>query len=67
MAVKTAGLWAPIIKSQRGEWVCWTCVRSTKREAKAEYLRDLPERIHKEHLSRVRFAKVVITEAVPNE
>lgn len=61
--VITRNLWAPIIKPKRGaEWICWPCVRLSRREAKAELLKDLPERMHKEHLRNVRFGKVTITE-----
>lgn len=66
MVARTTGLWAPIIRSQRAEWVCWTCVRATRREARAEYLRGMPLEKHKERLERVRFARVDITESVPN-
>jgi len=66
MAVKTDGLWAPIIHSKRTEWICWTCVRSTLRDARAAYLRDVPLEWHKDHLARVRFAKVSVIESVPN-
>lgn len=66
MTVKTTGLWAPIISSKRTEWVCWTCVRSTRRDARAVYLSGVPLERQKEHLDRVRFARVSVMEAVPN-
>ena len=37
-------------------------IQVTRRDSKAEYLRGLPERVHKDKLKRVRFAKVLITE-----
>lgn len=67
MVARTTGLWAPIIRSQRAEWVFWPCVRATRRESRAEYLRGVPLEKHNEYLERVRFARVDITEAVPND
>lgn len=64
MKATTKNLWAPIIKPRRGaEWVNWTCVRRTRRGAKTEYLRDIPETYHPEMLKNVRFAKVTINES----
>lgn len=63
---KSSGLWAPIVTPSRGTpWVVWTCVRMTRREAKAEYLRDLPKDLIKDNLKRVRFSRVTITEDIP--
>ena len=65
--VTESGLWAPIIKNPwRREWIDWTCVRSTRREAKAEHLRGVPPEFRGKALANVRFARVTITEVVPS-
>lgn len=64
--VKTK-MWAPIVKSKRGsDWIVWTCIRSTRKQALHAYLSGLnpaPE-IVKAHLDRVRFARVSVIEEV---
>jgi hypothetical protein len=56
-------LWAPIATPARGNpWVFWNCIRMTRRESKAEYLRDLAPELHKKALKRVRFARVDVVE-----
>ena len=64
MAAKTTGLWAPIIRSKKTEWVCWTCVRSTRRYARSAYLSGVLLERQKEHLEGVRFARVSVMEEV---
>ena len=57
-------LWAPIICPKRGaEWINWTCVRLTKRDARAAACEHIPPIHHKEWLANVRFARVSITES----
>lgn len=60
---KSAGLWAPIVTPRRGRpWVMWTCVRVMRRDAIAAFTAGLNPSVVQEHLSRVRFARVTITE-----
>lgn len=60
------GLWAPIVNPSRGTpWVVWTCVRMTRKAAKEAYCEDVPPGHLRSHLSRVRFARVTITEDSP--
>jgi len=57
-------LWAPIIRPKRGaEWINWTCVRLTKRDAMAAVCDHIPPNLHKEWLQNVRFARVTIIES----
>lgn len=56
-------LWAPVATTARGApWVIWSCIRATRRDAKAEYLSDLIPEVHKKALKRVRFARVDVVE-----
>lgn len=59
----TKNLWAPVVKAKRGnDWIVWTCVRSTRREAKSAYIDGVEADHIKHHLKRVRFARVTIQE-----
>lgn len=60
---QSSNLWAPIARPHRGsEWIIWTCVRCTRKEAKRAYLAGVTPGLEKQHLARVRFARVSITE-----
>ena len=54
-------LWAPLVTAARKPWIVWTCVRSTRKDAKAAYLEDYPETSYKELLARVKFIRVFVT------
>jgi len=57
------GLWAPIATPTRGNpWVMWAYVRTTRQDAKAEYLRNVDPLFKKAALERVRFARVDVVE-----
>jgi hypothetical protein len=58
--IRTNNLWAPVVTAGRKPWIIWTCVRSTRKDAKAAYLEGFPEKYHKEHLARVKFVKVFV-------
>lgn len=58
--IKTHSLWAPLVTSGRKPWIAWTCVRSTRRDAKEAYLDGIAVIHHKEHLARVKFVKVYV-------
>lgn len=59
--MSTSGLWAPIVKPTRGkEWVIWTCIRGTRRDARAAYLEHMEPSHYATALKRVRFARVSI-------
>lgn len=61
--ITARNLWAPIVSPQKGkDWIVWTCVRYTRREARNAYLEGINPNREKEHLARVRFAKVTIKE-----
>jgi hypothetical protein len=56
-------MWAPIRKAKRGaDWIIWTDIRSTRREAKRAYLDQIEPAMHKDWLRDVRFAKVSVVE-----
>lgn len=63
---QTKNLWAPVITPKRGKpWICYVDARSTRRESKAAYLKDVLPAYHSDFLERCRFAKVTITEQKP--
>jgi hypothetical protein len=63
MKATVKNLWAPIIKPKQGsEWINWTCVRLTRRDAKAAMCEHLPENLHRKFLKNVRFARVMVSE-----
>ena len=62
VVVKNLG--APIVTTTRCQWVLWPFVRSSRREAKKDYLQDIDPMFHKDALSRVRFARVTVMEQV---
>lgn len=66
MAEKRAiskGLWAPIATPTRGTpWVIWAHVAMTRKAARESYLQRYDPAHHKRALTRVRFARVTITE-----
>lgn len=53
-------LWAPLVIGSRKSWIVWTCIRSTRREAKAQYLDGYTKEFHKNLLKRVKFVKVYV-------
>lgn len=55
--------WAAIATHDRGGWIVPWTVRRTKREARIAYLGAYEPAYHVTALRRVRFARVVITEA----
>ena len=57
-------LWAPLVTSGRKPWIVWTCVRSTRRDARKAYVDGIPEIHHKKHLSQIKFVKVHVVLAV---
>lgn len=60
--IRTNNLWAPVTTQGRKPWIIWTCVRSTRREAKHAYLEGLDPKYHKKHLARIKFIKVFVAE-----
>ena len=58
----TKNMWAPIRIGQRGDWVIYSFIRYTRREAKAAFLENWGRADHKHALADVRFARVTITE-----
>ena len=62
---RSIALWAPIHMPKRGQpYINWTCMSTTRREAKRLLLEFvIPER-QAEMLKRVRFARVSIAEDV---
>ena len=60
--IRTNNLWAPLVMSGRTPWIIWTCVRSTRRDAKAAYLEGFPASYHEQHLARIRFIRVYVAE-----
>ena len=66
-AVTANGLWAPIIKNTGlREWIDYSNIASTRRDAKAIYLEGVPLLFQATALEHVRFARVTITEVVPS-
>lgn len=64
---QSKGLWAPIVKPDRGaEWIHWYCIRTTRKEAKRAYLDGVVLAAHKMWLRKVRFARVMVVEDVPS-
>lgn len=57
---RTTNLWAPLAIGSRVPWIVWTCVRATRRDAKAAYLEGYMECHHKKMLKRVKFVKVYV-------
>lgn len=60
--VTSKGLWAPINIAGGREYVIWPCLASSKQRAKEAYFKDIPMNQRWRALSRVRFARVQITE-----
>ena len=58
--IRTNNLWAPVTTRGRKPWILWTCVRSTRREAKQAYLEGIDEKHHEHHLARIKFMKVFV-------
>lgn len=57
------GLWAPIATPTRGSpWVIWPHVAMTRKAARESYLQQFDPAYHEKALTRVRFARVTITE-----
>lgn len=65
MKAITKNLWAPLVTGGRKPWIYWSCIRSTRRDAKEAFTLAIKGAYAHEWLAKTKFVKVSVATTPP--